>query len=148
VCVVLAALWFVSGWFYLAVSWAPHERVRGIYVVDGSFNFISGAPVEEFPPQLQGGFYAMRRFSPQPIWHWGFDRNSIRSPLSYASQISIPIWVPFTIAGTVTGLLWWRRRPPLRGHCRSCDYDLSGLAQGCECPECGTPAPAVEAVAS
>jgi hypothetical protein len=46
----------------------------------------------------------------------------------------LPLCVLFTLVGVF--LLWLARRGRLAGQCRSCGYDLSGLASP-TCPECG-----------
>lgn len=49
----------------------------------------------------------------------------------------VPLWLLFTLAACITGLLWWLQ-PRFHGGgcCRVCGYDLSGLS-GSVCPECG-----------
>lgn len=39
---------------------------------------------------------------------------------------------------------WYRRFKHKPGHCRKCNYDLTGLAKGAPCPECGGPGEAAE----
>ena len=51
---------------------------------------------------------------------------------------SIPLWTFLCMVGLPTAILFWQdRRRPEPGHCRSCDYDLTGNVSGI-CPECGT----------
>ncbi len=59
-------------------------------------------------------------------------------------RLNIPLWLPFPLMLAPTAWLWWgeirRRRAARRemaGHCPSCGYDRSGLADA-KCPECGT----------
>ena len=47
-----------------------------------------------------------------------------------------PLWPIPLGAGLVAVWLWRLDRFP-RGHCRRCGYDLTGLAAGAVCPECG-----------
>ncbi len=52
------------------------------------------------------------------------------------SVVAAPFWMPL-LATLIPGtILWWRTRH-IRGHCRACRYDLSGLPVGAPCPECG-----------
>lgn len=54
------------------------------------------------------------------------------------STMFFPLWVPWGAVASGWAVLAWRdlrRVPP--GHCRGCGYDLSGLASGAACPECG-----------
>jgi len=57
----------------------------------------------------------------------------------------IPLWIPLSLAGVPTLLLFWRDRhgriPP--GYCQRCGYDLTGNLSGI-CPECGTAIPKQE----
>jgi hypothetical protein len=62
------------------------------------------------------------------------------------SIASPALWAAFTVGlfGLVLTVLGWKAvRAPLTrpGHCRACEYDLSGLGQarGSVCPECGAP---------
>lgn len=55
--------------------------------------------------------------------------------------VRLPLEIPLFVAGLVTAFLWWVDRTRFRpGHCRSCDYDLTGNVSG-RCPECGTAIP-------
>lgn len=51
---------------------------------------------------------------------------------------NLPLWVPLAATTFGSALLFWstrtRRRP---GLCPNCGYDLTGLAAGTKCPECG-----------
>lgn len=56
-------------------------------------------------------------------------------------NLTPPIFCCFElIAILVSGVFGaaFRRRPPMPGHCMSCNYDLHGNESG-TCPECGTP---------
>jgi hypothetical protein len=51
--------------------------------------------------------------------------------------VVVPLWLPFLLLLVPTVLLWQRDRRTRRpGHCRRCDYDLTGNTTG-RCPECG-----------
>ena len=52
--------------------------------------------------------------------------------------IAFPLWVPFLISAAPTVVLWYHdRRRAKAGHCRTCNYNLTGNTTGI-CPECGT----------
>ena len=54
--------------------------------------------------------------------------------------LGVPIWFCTLVVTLPTAYLWWRdRRDKSRGHCAKCGYDLTGLAPGSKCPECGRP---------
>ena len=56
----------------------------------------------------------------------------------YLYSVDVPLWCPFLVLLGPTLFLWWRdRRRSRAGHCRRCDYDLTGNTSGV-CPECGT----------
>ena len=48
----------------------------------------------------------------------------------------IPMWPVTVLSGLPAAWLWYRARRR-RGHCFACNYDLTGLALGKPCPECG-----------
>ena len=57
---------------------------------------------------------------------------------SYTNQVAFPIWLPGLIVAVPT-LLVWRLVPKFpRGHCRRCEYNLTGLTEA-RCPECAQP---------
>jgi hypothetical protein len=55
--------------------------------------------------------------------------------------LDFPLWKLFLLVVVPTAFLWWldRGRVPA-GHCRVCDYDLTGNVSGV-CPECGSKVP-------
>ena len=69
------------------------------------------------------------------------------STIKYQNRIyRCPWWIPAFLIGSMTGFLAYtdRRKPP--GHCRTCDYNLTGNESG-KCPECSTPVPKQETTA-
>ena len=76
-----------------------------------------------------GPFYVL----PQPVkfvWLYYMPEDPSTGGLGVA------LWIP---AAGLLGYGWclWRQSRDLRGHCRRCRYDLSGLPPGAPCPECG-----------
>lgn len=52
-------------------------------------------------------------------------------------QVVIPLWIP-CVSFTVAAVYFHRKaRGPKPGHCRKCQYDLTGNESGV-CPECGS----------
>jgi predicted RNA-binding Zn-ribbon protein involved in translation (DUF1610 family) len=51
--------------------------------------------------------------------------------------VTIPLWIPMTLAVGFTLFLWKARRRQLAGVCSACNYNLEGNVSG-TCPECGT----------
>ena len=54
------------------------------------------------------------------------------------SVVACANWFAFVIVGTVVVVLWRQDKRPLKGHCRTCSYNLTGNESGV-CPECATP---------
>ena len=52
-------------------------------------------------------------------------------------RLIVPLWIPFLLTAIATIMLWRRDRRRLVGHCRKCEYDLTGNVTGV-CSECGT----------
>ena len=51
---------------------------------------------------------------------------------------AVPIWFVAAACALPTAWLWYRdRRDKRPGHCSRCGYELTGLAPGSTCPECG-----------
>ena len=70
----------------------------------------------------------------QPSLWWWFQLPD-GSPYAY---LRVPLWVIALLAAVPTAGLWWRHL--CRGgpcDCPTCGYDLTGLAPGKCCPECG-----------
>lgn len=51
--------------------------------------------------------------------------------------IPVLTWVIMLVLAGATVYAWWPKRSVLPGHCRVCDYNLTGNVSG-RCPECGT----------
>ncbi len=72
-------------------------------------------------------------------WTWvpQFERSkSWGKKGAHETDVTVPLFLPFMIVASLTGIVWWpdRRIPP--GHCQKCGYSLTGNVSGV-CPECG-----------
>jgi hypothetical protein len=74
---------------------------------------------------------------------WSFDWPGFHlEGDNYSSWGWVSLWMPWTLASLVGGLVWCpffatRRRRRAAGCCVWCGYDRAGLAAGAACPECG-----------
>lgn len=125
---VVSLRWDFGYWGHPVVNhkWAPCSLVasRGAIVV-----FV--APC--FPPGASGTSFFGRE-SVRGFWQgwpwlpWLEDRGSARF-------LVVPMWVPLVLI-VVPSLIAWRSTRRRPGHCRKCQYDLTGNVSGV-CPECG-----------
>jgi len=136
-CVAILCLWAVSSWFiisYQAGSGFPNGLLHG--------RVIFGLPIRG------GGSFRMTPRSDFPLLvsTW-WDRIGLDWPVSMGRAWEIPLWMPFAAVAIPTAVLWRRdRRPPRKGHCPHCGYNLKGNESGV-CPECSTPVPKQETTA-
>jgi hypothetical protein len=65
------------------------------------------------------------------------DLSNVLPPSHSLTVLYIPLWPCAALFSGLAGLLWWRSRRILPGHCRRCGYSLVGLKSD-RCPECGT----------
>ena len=87
----------------------------------------------------------------QVVWHESIERPGIvRSTFFDQPRLPLrPLPAGFAIDtmfyASLIGGIWlasgWLKRclQPRPGHCPACNYDLTGLAPGSTCPECGKP---------
>lgn len=75
-------------------------------------------------------------FGPELWYHkFTFFLPVVESPATFLSLILIPKFAAVALAASCA-VLFVRRRAIPPGHCRSCEYDLTGNESGI-CPECG-----------
>lgn len=81
-----------------------------------------------------------------PVWMmrsfgWGHDLNRRFHPQIGVSFVRLPLWFPVVglLFAPLMGFIFGpvrRRLRSMRGQCRGCGYDLSGMRHA-RCPECG-----------
>ncbi len=136
-CVLLFALWLVSGWYSVNASLfgtsGRSSSFCGSCVIGTSEN--TRATENRFSLIASQG-----QFGPAPTWRW-WDWG-IRRGTSYF-YLLFPLWLPFLLIALPTGWLFWsdHRRRKRVGCCEKCGYDLKGNTSG-KCPECGATTPA------
>ena len=86
-------------------SIARNERTRWRHVRPG-------------PSQLPGKNFFGFRWYDDGAWRW----------------LGVPLWLAALLMLLLAWMLW-QRRPPPRGHCRQCGYDIRASPD--RCPECG-----------
>ncbi len=133
-CVLLCALWLMTGWWTWIVYRHPADEVGMILYVN------------------YGGLALRRTSSPYSPKFFGqaegitSDRHGLRWTWNVYGEwdslndwnVRIPFWVPFLLIALPTGYLFWsdHRRRMRAGCCEKCGYDLTGNTTG-RCPECG-----------
>lgn len=116
-----------SGHKVVAYRWAPGSVV-------GSQGAIGVFFSPRLPPGVPGMWMWNRNVGPN-FWTWNEWRPLpvARGPVSF---LVVPMWVPLVLIA-VPSLIAWRSTTRRPGHCRKCQYDLTGNVSGV-CPECGT----------
>ena len=136
--VIIAANIFSAWW---EIDWISPYHDRWISCANGtvSAEFMAGAPRGEvfFILDTTPGWAFERTSKARMTWRPSFQKVRASFRPVEVWTIVVPLWMPFLILAAPTGLLWWLDRPPPRGHCQQCGYDLTGNVSG-RCPECGT----------
>ena len=142
-CLLLATILVASGWQWAYCPGPAGEHWLHCVVSRGLLGFaVYDGRAIKLPPRtgfqlLDPSAYLERPKVPRFAW-WS-EQLSQSGPGYWF--ISIPLWLPLVALLLLTLWLWHRgRRRPRPGHCRRCDYDLTGNVSGV-CPECGTPIP-------
>lgn len=107
--------------FPLPCVW--YERSGGLSMFGSAMRVHGGYEIAKLLKRERTGFVAEAALGYRPIW-FGLTVNS----LAYGA-----LW--FVLFAAIAR--WRRRRASRRGKCPQCGYDLSGLAAGATCPECG-----------
>lgn len=126
--VLLLALWFHSGWYTSVVQvWrlsmvAWHGELSLVWIPAGVTPLNVGPAV----------YRDVRRRGGPWEWWYHYDPRTAR-----AATLMVPLWWPIVLVAAPTGVAWWRSRRGAPKGCPRCGYDLTGLAKGSRCPECG-----------
>jgi hypothetical protein len=138
--ILLAIIWLLSvptvGGRRVVLQW--YGPLALVTVWEGKLIWMSWPPGEKISNNWLGSWVGVTEFP---------DRNSFGLALPGrfqmgrygASGTAVPFWLPLLIiAALMTAVSILDRRRPLVGHCRKCNYNLTGNTSGI-CPECGTP---------
>ena len=134
-CAALLIIWWASQSYSVGVFIAD----RYILVEDGQLYmmvFIHGCRVREYRWIIEPLSGPTSAWQPQP------NPPPASSPW-FTRHHKWPFWYLLVVPCVATVYLavrYWRLVRPLKGHCRSCGYDLTGNTSGV-CPECGSDAP-------
>lgn len=134
--IVLLALWIATNW------WGALYCSR--VTVDVSDGTLSAYQVGIDVPSAARGWM----FSGPGT---GYDRPSAsfaktwrplwRSNSAGHWVVDLPLWMPIALTAAIAAAGWWAdicaRRRERFGLCAKCGYNLTGLAPGATCPECG-----------
>jgi len=104
--------------------------IRGIAIARGGIHWhdMQSVPMLGAIP-IVGNFFSLHVQSEG--WWFKFSMQA------KTKEVVVPMWAIGVLAGSVMAFAWWRATRVKKGHCARCGYDLSGLAAGAMCPECG-----------
>ena len=108
-------------------DWAPSGVAGG----NGAIGVFFSGPR---PPGTSGIWFWDENFGERfwPWWLW-HPTLAIEGPVGF---LAVPIWIPLVLIA-IPSYIAWRVSRHLPGHCRKCQYDLTGNVSGV-CPECGS----------
>jgi hypothetical protein len=128
--VLLLILWLASGWYWIFLS---DTRFARTYAFNGRID-LSWQQNYVQATALAYGELSNGQF---PGWQRGGGWNvSFANGLPTLSGPIVDLLVA-TLVIAAAGLFWPLRRRR-HGHCKACDYNLTGNESG-RCPECGSP---------
>ncbi len=136
-CVLIAAAFVVSGWFWVAVqvptNYGPAIAVtEGLFVVVLDDHWVALVVADVADPYDKWVAFRNSRRWGWSLWNkWDAGSEYLNAPL-YALFVTVAI-------PTLAVWRFWPK-PVKPGHCR-CGYDLRGNTSG-TCPECGVEAQA------
>jgi|ERR1043166_7193137 hypothetical protein len=145
ICALVVSLWTLS---YFRIPSFSFECVRlgrqthyDLRVLLGCINLIV-QPVPHYynsDSNLLGGWtFELKTLGGFPP-DWSLMRRlGLVLPRSQNYVYRFPLWIPLLISAILLLTFWRISRRPLKGHCKTCNYNLTGNTTGI-CPECGTP---------
>lgn len=134
--VLVAGAWVASGWWQVWL-WTDVGEVK---ITAGQVSLLASNNVEGtvllFRTSVVPTVPADRGWKMWP--EWGRPSHFMSVAVGALWYVRIPLWMLLIPIG---GAEFWRRaalrRSARPGVCAACGYDLSGLAPGSACPECG-----------
>lgn len=131
---------------FFVVRWTSAKKDVEVSAMNGHayVAWLEGNPAFGDLNGMPPGLHLAQRFEVPRLWPpRGSFYGTIRTPKGNTLHgVLVPLWMPTLGAGVLAVLLCRidSRRAP--GACAKCSYNLSGLAPGTSCPECGTSPPA------
>jgi hypothetical protein len=128
-CLLLLAAYIASAWYQLRVR-GPAGYFGGIGL--GQINFGRNVPTPPMAWSLGRHYFG----------YFGLNWGYRCVPIGSSWVAFVPLWPVLILTAAATAALWVCLRPPPRGHCPRCGYNLAGLGIAA-CPECGAGSQAV-----
>lgn len=127
---IVATLWLVSVLGHVSYVFNLPGSRRGQVAVDvGRFSFTAWAVPAG--PSARPAFWLVR--GRHGVVSWWPDTGTT----GMVSWVRLPLWMPFALVAAPTAWICCRARLRARAGRCACGYDVTGLAPGAECPECG-----------
>ncbi len=137
-CLAAVSVWCYS--FFNAVC--AFNETSALYLGSGRVS-VACTPIRAPGSASASSMFSDVRRLRGPLWQrLGLELPEIQAAHiqgDFRLRLSLPLWVVVSLLVVPTVILWYRDRPPPKGHCRDCGYDLRGNESGV-CPECGATA--------
>ncbi len=130
-CIAIFLIWTGSGWFVVSYSWSGRTLAYNLDLHNGQIVFFTRSYNSNIELPYRTVCWYRNSWRNPPEFHWGLQVCGTPS-----WGFTLPLWVPFLLAGVTTSMLLYRDRRYPPGHCCKCGYDLTGNVSGL-CPECG-----------
>ena len=109
-------------------DWAPSGVAGGNGAIGVFFS-------SSLPPGPSGFWFWGNNYG-EHLWPWWQWHPTLEFEGPVVASLAVPMWIPFVLIA-VPSFIAWRVTRHLPGHCRKCQYDLTGNVSGV-CPECGS----------
>ena len=130
--ILLFLVWAISTGAVIGYAALQNKQQGTSYSMQGGSIIVFQLPAV-MAERMEGGLYHHLGPPYTPI-RWWVDYRSGTAGGRFWFKLVAPVWIPFLLVAVPTLLLWRGRIPP--GHCRKCEYNLTGNTSGV-CPECG-----------